>query len=164
MAAAEMDADTVRLRRFDWRTDRTAVLSFQYEIYETNFPGFTVDDDFIRDYGLNLRDAAKNPGEHVVVLERDGRVVGFMWLSLLSNLLDSCIGYIKNIYVAPEFRGQGYGRRLLETADRWFEDHGAARATLDASIGNERAVRLYEHAGYKITRYRMEKRYDDADR
>jgi len=163
MAAAEKDAHGLWLREFKWGTDRIPVLSFQYEIYETNFPGCKVDEEFIEGYSVNLRDATRNSNENLLVLEKDGEVVGFIWMSLLSTLVDACVGYVKNIYVAPHLRGMGYGRRLLAAADEWFRSNGATKATLDARIGTQRAVRLYQHAGYETTRYRMEKHYSDAD-
>jgi len=163
VAAVKKDTDSLQLRRFNWRTDRLVVLSFQYEIYQTNFPGCKVDDHFIEEYSVNLRDAARNSNENLLVLEKDGEVEGFIWMSLLSTLVDPCVGYVKNIYVAPQLRGKGHGRRLLAAADEWFRSNGATKATLDASVGNQRAVSLYQHAGYEITRYRMEKRYSDAD-
>ncbi len=159
MALADRDEAGVRLRKLNWRRDQADVLSFQYEIYETNFPGCTVDDAFIRDYSLTLRDALKDPNDNLLVLERGGQVVGFIWMSLVSTLLDTCVGYIKNIYVARELRGRGYGRMMLEAADEWFQMHGATKATLDASAGNKQAVGLYECVGYRTTRFRMEKQY-----
>ncbi len=163
MAAVEQDVSGLRLRQFNWRNDRLAVLSFQYEIYETNFPGCRVDEEFLEEYSFNLREAVRNSSENLLVLEEGGEVVGFIWMSLLSTLVDSCVGYVKNIYVAPHLRSRGYGQRLLEAADEWFRSNGATKATLDASVGNQRAVSLYQYAGYEITRYRMEKHYSDAD-
>lgn len=159
MALADKDEAGVELRKLNWRRDQAAVLGFQYEIYETNFPGCTVDDAFIGDYSLSLRDALRNPNDNLLVLEKDGQVVGFVWMSLVSTLLDTCVGYIKNLYVTGELRGRGYGRMMLEAADEWFQIHGATKATLDASVGNEQAVGLYERVGYQATRFRMEKPY-----
>lgn len=159
MIAQEPGAQPVRVRKFDWRRDREAVLGFQYEIYETNFAGCVVDDGFLYDYSIALRDAARNPSENLLVLEQAGKVVGFLWLSLMATLVDDCVGYIKNIYVAPELRGLGCGRYLLEVADDWFMSSGASKATLDATADNERAVGLYMRFGYETVRYRMEKHY-----
>jgi ribosomal protein S18 acetylase RimI-like enzyme len=147
------------VRDFNWRTDRGQVLNFQYEIYETNFPGCVVDQSFIREYSLSIRDAVRNPHERLLVLDQEGRVVGFLWLSLMSTLVDPCVGYIKNIYVEAHLRGQGYGAQLLAVADEWFRSNGASKAALDASVGNVTAVGLYLKNGYEITRYRMEKQY-----
>ncbi len=164
MVAAERDNVCPKLREFNWRTDQVAVLSFQYEIYGCNFPGCVVDEDFIYQYNKTLREAARNTDERLVVLDLNGEIIGFMWLSLIATLIDDCVGYIKNIYVAPEFRGHGYGVYLLQVADEWFRSRGASKATLDATASNDRAVRLYEMNGYGVTRYRMEKHYERADK
>ena len=150
-----------RIREFRWPADRDAVLHFQYEVYETNFPGFVVTERFLRDYAAQLRAAARSPYEKMYVLEDDaGRVCGFLWIEVRATMVDPIVGYIKNVYVAPELRGQGYGKMLLEVAERWFRSQGCRKATLDVSVCNERAVRLYESMGYCPARYRMEKPLD----
>lgn len=151
----------VVIREMNWRSDREAVLSFQQEVYETNFPGFRISGAFLRDYEQQLRQALRTASERLLVLDHDGEVAGFLWLALLATAVDPCVGYIKNVYVAPQLRGQGYGRRLLEVADEWFRANGCRRGTLDASVCNERAVEIYENAGYRPVRYRMEKIYPD---
>ena len=147
-----------RIREFRWPADRDAVLRFQYEVYETNFPGFVVTDRFLRDYAAQMRAAARSPYEKMYVLEDDtGRVCGFLWVEVRATMVDPIVGYVKNIYVAPELRGLGYGRMLLEVAEQWFRSQGCRKSTLDVSVCNERALRLYRAAGYRATRYRMEK-------
>jgi ribosomal protein S18 acetylase RimI-like enzyme len=147
-----------RVRDFRWPQDRNAVLGFQYEVYETNFPGFRVTKAFLDDFALQLREAAHNPTEKMYVLDDDGRVCGFVWLEIRSTMIDPIVGYIKNIYVAPELRGQGYGRLLLATAEEWLRHRGSQKVSLDVSVCNERAVRFYQAMGYQTTRYRMDKR------
>jgi putative acetyltransferase len=74
-------------------------------------------------------------------------------------MVDPLVGYVKNIYIAPEVRGQGYAKMLLEAADEWFRFRGCTKATLDVSVCNEEAVSLYQSAGYEIIRHRMEKSF-----
>jgi ribosomal protein S18 acetylase RimI-like enzyme len=147
----------------DWRTDRAAVMSFQKDVYETNFPGFHMTAGFLRDYEHQLKQAVRSQMERVVVLEDDRGVCGMLWLSLISTMVEPMVGYIKNIYVAPRLRGAGWGRALLDEADRWFQQHGCQKAALDATIANVRAVRTYLRAGYEPARYRMEKHYHTPD-
>lgn len=148
----------VQIRPFDWRRHGRAVVEFQREIYETNFPGFVADDQFLRDYGEQLRRSYRNDAtEGIYVLEDGRRTLGFLWLSLIATMVDPCIGYIKNIYVAPDIRGQGYGKMLLGFAETWCLQRGVGRLSLDASCCNEAAVALYKHWGYHIARVRMEK-------
>ena len=145
------------VRLFNWRRDRQAVLQFQYETYERNFPGFRVDGAFLRDYERQLREAARHPAERLWVLEDDGQVCGFVWAALIATMLEPCVGYIKSVYVAPNWRGRGCGEQLIATAEQWFADEGIPKATLDASVGNQAALGLYERLGYRVTRLRMEK-------
>lgn len=56
------------------------------------------------------------------------------------------VGFIGELIVAPEHRGQGIGTRLLETAVRYLEETGAQSIFLD---GVQQAVRLYERAGFR---------------
>jgi ribosomal protein S18 acetylase RimI-like enzyme len=150
-----------QLREFRWRTDRDAVLGFQTEIYEINFPGFRMNPGFLRDYEQQIRQALRHPSEHLMVLEDDEGLCGFLWVALINTMVEPFVGYIKNIYVAPRLRGRGYGRMLLAAADQWFRSRGCTKASLDASTCNARAVSIYETAGYQAVRLRMEKPLSD---
>ncbi len=145
------------IKELNWRRHSREVLQFQREIYETNFPGFKADERFLRDYGADIRRSLSIDSEGLFVLEEGGRACGFLWVSLISTLVDPCVGYIRNIYVAPDLRGEGYGRQLLDLAESWCRRHGVDRISLDASCCNERAVSIYERCGFDVVRVRMEK-------
>jgi ribosomal protein S18 acetylase RimI-like enzyme len=145
-------------RELDWRTDRDAVLEFQRDTYELNFPGFRVGRQFLEEYARTMREGVRR-GEGLFVLEQDGQVCGFLWLCLMGTMVDPCVGYIKNLYVAPAYRGRGYGRLLVEKADQWFQALGVRRAQLTASACNPTAIHLYESMGYRAIRVEMEKTY-----
>jgi len=147
----------VHIRQFDLRRDLQAVLQFQYEIYERNFPGFEVNQEFLNDFARQLRTADRSPAERLWILEEDDQVCGFVWGALITSMVDEFVGYIKNVYVTPELRGQEYGHRLLETAEEWFRTEGAPKTALDASLCNQQALSLYAKAGYRAQRMRMEK-------
>jgi len=150
------------IKELNWRKHSRDVLEFQREIYETNFPGFQADERFLRDYGNDIRRSLNSPSEGLYVLEDQGRACGFLWVSLISTLVDPCIGYIRNIYVAPQLRGEGFGRWLLELAENWCRRHGVERISLDASCCNERAVSIYQRCGFDVVRVRMEKRLEPS--
>ena len=147
----------------NWRQHSRDVLDFQREIYELNFPGFLADRQFIREYADHLRRAVGKPDEGVFVLEVDRRARGFLWVALISTMVEPCVGYIKNIYVAPELRSHGYGRQLMQFAEAWCIRKGVSRITLDASCCNQRAVGIYREAGYEVVRLRMEKHLHPSD-
>jgi ribosomal protein S18 acetylase RimI-like enzyme len=106
-----------------------------------------------------LRDADRSRDEALFVLERDGQVCGFLWLSLIPTMTEPYVGFIKNIYLLPSQRGKGLGLLLLEKADEWFLNRGVRKAQLTASTVNETAIKLYEKVGYETIRVRMEKTY-----
>ena len=151
------------LRRLNPRRDLDAVLDFQYEVYESNFPGFRVGRHFRDSYGQDLRRAARSPDEAMFVLDQDGHVCGFAWGALMSTLVDARVGYIKNVYVAPHLRGTEQAARLLAAVEYWLYEQGADKIVLDASVCNGRAVSFYEKTGYVIEPVRMVKRLVPTD-
>ena len=55
---------------------------------------------------------------------------------------------LKRMYLRPEERGRGIGRRLLDTALLWARDHGARAVRLDTTERMEAARHLYETYGF----------------
>jgi len=145
------------IRDFHFGRDTEAVLRFQVEIYETNFPGLRVTETFLRDYRRQLRRVSRQWNEGLFVLDDGQGPCGFLWVGLVSTMVSPSVGYIKNIYIRPGLRGQGWGRELLRTAEKWAAERGATEIELDASVCNEEAVRMYESAGYATRRLRMVK-------
>ena len=67
-------AEPLRLRPLDWRRDREAVISFQVETYEGNFPGFRISDSFVQDFSdqLGVQGRCGLVKEHYLGLHRQG--------------------------------------------------------------------------------------------
>jgi ribosomal protein S18 acetylase RimI-like enzyme len=60
------------------------------------------------------------------------------------------VGGFGALWVAPEARGTGLGRRLVETVCAQLQERGCARITLHVTDGNP-AERLYESLGFRRT-------------
>jgi DNA-binding MarR family transcriptional regulator/GNAT superfamily N-acetyltransferase len=56
---------------------------------------------------------------------------------------------IKRIWVSPEVRGLGVGRRLLSALEDLARDAGAAAVRLDTNRALHEAIALYRSAGYR---------------
>jgi ribosomal protein S18 acetylase RimI-like enzyme len=82
---------------------------------------------------------------------------------VLAYLADECVGqlqlqvpyglttgYVNLFYVAPEFRRQGFGRRLHAYAERYFRSWEACRADLHVSPLNIPALKFYRSVGYRV--------------
>jgi GNAT superfamily N-acetyltransferase len=60
------------------------------------------------------------------------------------------IFFIHSMWVAPEARGAGVGRALLEAAEAWAVEHGASECELMVTDRAPAARRLYERAGFLV--------------
>lgn len=83
------------------------------------------------------------PGRERYVAHVAGRFAGF----LLLNLQGTFAGYIQTVGLAPEFRSQGYGEKLVAFAEqRILRDH--QNVFLCVSSFNHDARRFYARLGY----------------
>jgi ribosomal-protein-alanine N-acetyltransferase len=73
----------------------------------------------------------------------EGKVIGYggTWV-----LVDEA--HVTNVVVAPEFRGQGIGRKLMNEMLVKAREKGAVCATLELRKSNEVALKLYESMGF----------------
>ena len=62
------------------------------------------------------------------------------------------VGMIQNVGIVPGHRGLGLGRCLVERAVTGFRMHGLGRASLEVTVDNARAMRLYQQLGFRRTR------------
>jgi aminoglycoside 6'-N-acetyltransferase I len=95
--------------------------------------------------------------EHQLVLVaelNDGRRIGFLEASI-RPFVEDCetdhVGYLEGWYVEPEFREQGIGRALVETAEKWAIQKGCTEMASDAEIYNEVSIDAHQKLGYKET-------------
>jgi len=63
--------------------------------------------------------------------------------------LDGPAAEIKAMYVRPEARGRGIGRRVLGRLEEIAASRGCAAARLDTLAALQAACALYESAGYE---------------
>lgn len=85
-----------------------------------------------------------------------GEQVGSVWVALRLGEPGGS-AWIYDIVVAPQRRGQGYGRALLAAAEQEAARHGARAIALNVFGTNAVARSLYESAGYEITALQMRK-------
>lgn len=108
-------------------------------------------DEIYGELGLTREEAARLPreiGELRQVVD-GGAVAGYLWLELRERTL-----HVHALLLEPEFRGRGIGARVLEE----LEDEFRARCDeleLGVLPANERALHLYERAGFERTGDRL---------
>jgi ribosomal protein S18 acetylase RimI-like enzyme len=84
------------------------------------------------------------------VAERHGAIVASVLASLCDDYrrtaLDQPRGYVNGLYVPPELRRQGVGRRLMAAALEWLRARGCESVRLHASDAGRP---LYASLGFK---------------
>ncbi len=59
-------------------------------------------------------------------------------------------GYLQRLAVDPTVEGRGLGRALVVDGLRWMRRRGASQVVVNTQVGNERALRLYQHLGFRL--------------
>jgi ribosomal-protein-alanine N-acetyltransferase len=102
--------------------------------------------DFYDDDGL----PPKNPERFYSVHDEDGKTMGFFYFEVRGDAIHYGLG------LRPDLTGKGLGATFvsagLEFAQKRF---GRKRVVLDVAEFNERAIRVYERAGFRRTGRRL---------
>ena len=123
--------------RADWQALWTAYLAF----YETDLPDAVKDTAFRR-----LLDPARPV--HGLVARRDGRLVGLVHYLFHDHLWrPEGICYLQDLFVAPEARGSGAGRALIEAVYAAADQAGVPGVYWLTQEFNATARRLYDRVG-----------------
>lgn len=148
----------VHVRFLDLPGDMEPILATLPDLYESNFPGFQADSDFLGRKRGQIRSASRDPGQMILVAIDSAKLAGFIWLAMEEEWGGGGVrGEIAAIYVKPEYRGQGVGRLLMQEGEAMLRRYGCRKVHLMVTRTNESAVRLYEQLGYQVTRLQMEK-------
>jgi len=82
-------------------------------------------------------------GYHCLVLERGGRVTGYGILSIAAGE-----AHILNLCVDPNYRGHGYGERLLDAILLQARTARVREIFLEVRPSNQTALALYRKKGF----------------
>ena len=84
--------------------------------------------------------------EEIFVLEDNNQIIGFV--TLTSYLWHTGLrGFIHEIVIGEEFRGKGYGKKLMEFAELRFKEIGAKEIQLITSP-KSKAYQIYKKLNY----------------
>lgn len=129
------DAPPATLRRAR-RSDRPLIL----EADAAAFPSFwRLDDDALDDAV-----AATPQSRFRVGLNGDRTVAGYAICGRAGTR-----GYLQRLAVHPSAQGAGMGSALVVDGLRWLRRRGACEVMVNTQEGNDRAVELYEHLGFR---------------
>lgn len=85
--------------------------------------------------------------------EENGKLCGYGMVAMsYSTEAGGLCAWIEDIYVEPAFRGQGFGTGFLQFVKDTYGGQ-VARLRLEAEPENEKALSVYQNAGYEILGY-----------
>jgi ribosomal protein S18 acetylase RimI-like enzyme len=147
----------VRVRYLDYPGDVERIIACLPDLYESNFPGFVADSDFLSRKRAQIRAATRDPGQTLLVAEDGEGLAGFIWLVVEQEWGGARRGEVAAIYVLPRARGKGVGRLMMTEGEAVLRSYGCKKVHLMVTRSNEHAFHLYESHGYQVTRLQMEK-------
>jgi putative acetyltransferase len=87
-------------------------------------------------------------GVDVFVLRTDGVAAACGGILFVDEHGDR-YGEVKRMYVSPEFRGAGFGKRILDHLAGHSLERGVSRLRLETGIHQVEAIGLYEASGFR---------------
>jgi ribosomal protein S18 acetylase RimI-like enzyme len=133
-----------------------------YDFDRERFLAATPDTE--RGYASFLGSRLGQPNGVLLVAERNGEVLGYVWGGVEGYdymTLRGPAGMLYDIVVDPLHRGHGIGSLLLNAAIAALQVHGAPRVLLSTAERNVSAQRLFERAGFRRTMIEMTRELDD---
>jgi len=131
--------------------DEPAVVELVQELAVTFDQPTTVDEHYVRHF-------LASPVSDVLLALDDDAVVGLLSYAMIPGLFHAAdSGLIESLVIAEGRRGEGIGRRLLQTAVRLLEETGCAEISVSAAAANEAAQKLYFEAGLTEASVLLEK-------
>jgi ribosomal protein S18 acetylase RimI-like enzyme len=111
-----------------------------------------------------LRQEEGFPNKAFVARTDLATTAGFVWVAKTHNDFTGQLeASLLSQYVAEPYRGQGLGRRLMETAEGWARQQGLTRISLSVGTHNKLAHGLYQTLGYQVDMLRMTKDLDTPE-
>ena len=89
-------------------------------------------------------------GRPLAVLDMGQGAVGYASYGRARDRALPADGEVDELYLAPEYQGLGFGKRLFKAVRNDLDDRGAKRVAVWSLSDNERACDFYRHMGGKL--------------
>lgn len=110
-----------------------------------------VSDPIYPTYQTAFDQIIKDPNHHLLVAEKDGRVVATCHLTWIPSLIEQggMRLNIEAVFVCSSCRGEGIGTAMItHVLDKFGEKRGCKSAQLTSSKGRTQARKFYEKLGF----------------
>ena len=100
-----------------------------------------------REWAERLAADAASRWSNPLMAEDGDELVGRVWGRIEAERPDTA--HVFQMWVAPERRGLGVGKKLLSAVVAWARDARAREVVLNVTVGDTAATRLYAEAGFE---------------
>lgn len=97
------------------------------------------------DANADFERAVGGASSDILLLEQDERLAATVMVGD-----DGHRGWVYYLGVAPDHRGRGLGRTLMEAAEVWLRERDAPKIQLMVRDDNEAAIGFYKALGYEV--------------
>lgn len=115
-----------------------------------------VPDDYAEKYYEKMLNDVSTKQGQIYVLDVDGVVSGFV-AGVIFDVGDEpdefdCkphkMGRVIELFVAESYRGQGFGKKLLQKLEQYFKEKGCLKMNLEVFAPNTNAYQFYKKYGF----------------
>lgn len=129
----------------------------------TDFPAWSAmrralwPDEASVDADADMHEALARGAGAIVLLACDARdaPIGFVEVALrrvyVNGTESSPVGFLEGWYVAPQWRGRGVGRALVDAAAGWVRTQGCSEFASDALLDNAASHAAHRACGFEET-------------
>ena len=112
------------------------------------------------DYLRAFEQIQSDVNQYAAIFEINGETIGCLQITFIPGLsrLGSLRGQIEGVRVSRDFRGKGYGAKMIAWAINKCRDRGCRMVQLTSDKTRENAIQFYEklgfvrsHEGFKLT-------------
>ncbi len=103
------------------------------------------------------KEVLENPNDFAFLLFDEGKPIGFCHGTIFNTFwLSGKTCYVSSIYVSPEIRKKGYGRKLMDRAVEIAKEKKCHAIVLDSGLPRVEAHTFYEIYGFEKCAYCFE--------
>jgi GNAT superfamily N-acetyltransferase len=109
-------------------------------------------------YEHSWREFESGARMHALGARLDGELVGIAHFFVHANTSGPDVGYLQDLFTAPESRGHGAATALIEAIADWAREQGCMRVYWTTQASNATARRLYDRvaANRGFIRYELD--------
>jgi len=96
---------------------------------------------------VELVDRMREESGYRLFAIEDGEIRGLVGVVVDTNLYHGKHAWVHDLVVDEPYRGEGYGRHMLEWIESWADDRGCSCVELASGLWREDAHEFYETVG-----------------